>query len=139
MNRAIALENERRGHEDRMKDKKRMGDQEHFDRSSQRPRDGTSSMMRGSFRPRHNQHGSNFGGGSNHYSGGGNFSYQQQNGGYNCPLQDTPRPNTRGFSLTCFTCGKLRHKSFQCTDKKTAATPAKALTPGGRPPQSAPQ
>jgi hypothetical protein len=50
MNRGIALEDERRGHEDRMKDMKRIGDQEHFDRSSQRPRDGPSSMMRGSFR-----------------------------------------------------------------------------------------
>jgi hypothetical protein len=49
MNRGIALEDERRGHEDRMKDRKRMGDREHFDRSSQRPRDGPSSMMRGSF------------------------------------------------------------------------------------------
>jgi hypothetical protein len=40
VNRTIALEDERRGHEDRMKDRKGMGDQDHFDRSFQKPRDG---------------------------------------------------------------------------------------------------
>jgi hypothetical protein len=47
MNCAIALEDDRRGHEDRMKNNKRMGDRDHFDRSSQRPRDGPTNMMRG--------------------------------------------------------------------------------------------
>jgi hypothetical protein len=39
VNRTIALEDERRGHEDRMKDRTRMGDRDHFDRSFQKPRD----------------------------------------------------------------------------------------------------
>jgi hypothetical protein len=85
MNYAIALEDERRGREDHMKDRKRMGDRDHFDRSSQRPRDGPTNMMRGNFRSGINQHRSNFGGGNNYYSGGGSFNYQQQNGGYNRP------------------------------------------------------
>jgi hypothetical protein len=77
VNRAIVLEAKRRGHEDRMKGRKRMGDREHFDRSFQRSRDGPSSMMRGNFRPEYNPHGSNFRGGSSHYPGGGTFNYQQ--------------------------------------------------------------
>jgi hypothetical protein len=85
MNCAIALEDERRSREDHMKNRKRMGDRAHFDRSSQRPRDGPTNMMRGNFRLGINQYGSNFGGGNNYYSGGGSFNYQQQNGGYNCP------------------------------------------------------
>jgi hypothetical protein len=131
MNYAIALEDDRRGHEDRMQNKKRMGGRGHFDRSSQRPRDGPTNMMRGNFRPRINQQGSNFGGGNNYYSGGGSFNYQQQNGGYNRPWPSTPRPNVREFTPTCFACGKLGHKSSQCSDKKTTAMPAKAPTPGG--------
>jgi hypothetical protein len=70
---------------DRKKNKKRMGDRDHFDRSSQRPRDGPTNMMRGNFRLGINQYGSNFGGGNNYYSGGGSFNYQEQNGGYNRP------------------------------------------------------
>jgi hypothetical protein len=62
---------------------KRMGDRDHFDRSFQKPGDGSSNMMSGNFHLGFNQHGSNFGGGSSHYSGGGSFNYQQQNGGYN--------------------------------------------------------
>jgi hypothetical protein len=64
--RAITLKDERRGREDHIKDMKRMGDQDHFDRSSQRPRDGLTNMMRGNFRSGTNQHGSNFGGGNNY-------------------------------------------------------------------------
>jgi hypothetical protein len=128
MIRAITLKGERRGHEDRMKNRKRMGDRGHFDRSSQRPRDGPTNMMRGNFRSGINQYGSNFGGGNNYYSGGGSFNYRQQNGGYNRPWPSTLRPSTGGFTPTCFACDKLGHKSFQCPDKKTAAMLAKALT-----------
>jgi hypothetical protein len=74
--RAITLKDERRGREDHIKDMKRMGDRDHFDRSSQRPRDGPTNMMRGNFRSGTNQHGSNFGGGNNYYSRGGSFNYQ---------------------------------------------------------------
>jgi hypothetical protein len=38
--RAITLKDERRGREDHIKGVKRMGDRDHFNRSSQRPRDG---------------------------------------------------------------------------------------------------
>jgi hypothetical protein len=65
--RSITLKDERRGREDHIKDMKRMGNQDHFDRSSQRPRDGLNNMMRGNFRSGTNQHGSNFGGGNNYY------------------------------------------------------------------------
>jgi hypothetical protein len=64
---------------------KRIGDQDHFDRSFQKSRDGSSNMKRGNFRSGINQHGSNFGGGNNYCSGGGSFDYQPQNGGYNRP------------------------------------------------------
>jgi hypothetical protein len=83
--RAIALEDERRSREDHIKNMKRMGDRDHFDQSSQRPRDGPTNMMRGNFHPGIDQQGSNFGGGNHYYSGGGSFDYQQQNGGYNRP------------------------------------------------------
>jgi hypothetical protein len=73
---AITLKDERRGREDHIKDRKRMGDWDHFDRSSQRPRDGPINMMRGNLRSGINQHRSNFGGGSSHYPGGGSFNYQ---------------------------------------------------------------
>jgi hypothetical protein len=43
-----------------------------------------------------------------------------------------------GFTVTSFACGKPGHKSFECTDKKATATPARAPAPGGRPPQAAP-
>jgi hypothetical protein len=91
-------------------------------------------MKRGNFRSGINQYGSNFGGGNNYYTGGGSFNYQLHNGGYNLPRPSTPRPSTGGFAPTCFAYDKLGHKSFQCSDKKTAATPAKAPTPGGGPP-----
>jgi hypothetical protein len=82
---AITLKDERRGREDHIKGVKRMGDRDPFDRSSQRPRDGPTSMMRGNFRSGIDQHGGNFGGGNNYCSGGGSFDYQPQNGGYNRP------------------------------------------------------
>jgi hypothetical protein len=72
---AITFKDERRGREDHMKDMKRIGDLDHFDRSSQRPRDGPNNMTRGNFRSGINQHRSNFGGGNNYYSGGGSFNY----------------------------------------------------------------
>jgi hypothetical protein len=83
MIRAITLEDESRSREDHIKDMKRMGDQDHIDWSFQKSRDGSSNMKRGNFRPGVNQHGSNFGGGNNYYSGGGSFDYQPKNGGYN--------------------------------------------------------
>jgi hypothetical protein len=107
MNYAIALEEDRRGHEDRMQNKKRMGDRGHFDRSSQRLRDGPTNMMRGNLRSGINQHRSNFGGGISHHPGGGSFNYRQQNGGYNRPWPSTLRPSPREFTPTCFACGKL--------------------------------
>jgi hypothetical protein len=123
--RAITLKDERRSREDHIKDMKRMGDRDHFDRSFQKSRDGSSNMKRGNFRSGINQHGSNFRGGNNYYSGGGSFNYHLLNGGSSLPQPSTPRPNTGGFAPTYFTCDKLGHKSFQCPDKKTATTPPK--------------
>ena len=71
VNRAIALEEERRGHEERMKGKKRLGDQDHRDWSFQRLRSGQSNLLRGSFRSGHNQAGRNFSGGRDQFPGGG--------------------------------------------------------------------
>jgi hypothetical protein len=73
--RAITLKDEG-SHEDRKKNMKRMGDRDHFDRSSQRSRDGPTNMMRGNLRSGINQHKSNFGGGNNYYSRGESFNYQ---------------------------------------------------------------
>jgi hypothetical protein len=47
INRAIAVEDERRGHKERMRGKKRMGDRDQPDRSFQKPRSGQSNMLRG--------------------------------------------------------------------------------------------
>jgi hypothetical protein len=82
--RGIALKDER-SQEDHIKDMKRIGDQDHFDRSFQKSRDGSSDMKRGNFHSWTNQQGSNFGGGNNYYSGGGSFDYRPQNGGYYRP------------------------------------------------------
>jgi hypothetical protein len=63
INPAITVEEERRGHEELMKGKKRMGDRDHHDRLFQKPRSGQSNLLRGSYRPGHNQPGCSFGGG----------------------------------------------------------------------------
>jgi hypothetical protein len=44
VNYAIAVEDERRSHEECMRDKKRTGDQDHHDRSFQKPRSEHSNM-----------------------------------------------------------------------------------------------
>jgi hypothetical protein len=135
VNRAIAVEDERRGHEERMRGKKRMGDRDQSDRSFQKPRSGPSNMLRGSYRPGHNQPGRGFGGGGRSpFPGGRNPGYPHQTGGYTRAPLSTARP----FAVTCFACGKPGHKSYECPDKKIAATPARAPAPGGRPPQAAP-
>jgi hypothetical protein len=54
VNRAIAVEDERRSHDERMRGKKRTGDRDYHDRSFQKPRSGQSNMLRGSYRPGHN-------------------------------------------------------------------------------------
>jgi hypothetical protein len=124
VNRAIAVEDERRGHEERMRGKKRMGDRDQLDRSFQKPRGGQSNMLRGSYRPGHNQPGRGFGGGGRSpFPGGRNLGYPQQTGGYTRAPPSTARPTTGGFTVTCFACGKPGHKSYDCPDKKAAATP----------------
>jgi hypothetical protein len=139
VNRAIAVEDERRSHEERMRGRKRTGDRDHHDRSFQKPRSGHSNMLRGSYRPGHNQPGRGFGGGGHSpFPGGRNPSYPQQTGGYTRAPPSTTRPTTGGFTVTCFACGKPSQKSYDCPDKKVAATPARAPAPGGRPLQAAP-
>jgi hypothetical protein len=139
VNRAIAVEDERRGHEERMRGKKRMGDRDQPDRSFQKLRTGQSNMLRGSYRPRHNHPGRGFEGGERStFPRGRNLGYPQQTGGYTRAPPSTARPAAGGFAITCFACGKPGHKSYECPDKKTAASPARAPAPGGRPPQAAP-
>jgi hypothetical protein len=122
-----------------MRGKKRMGDRDQPDRSIQKPRSGQSNMLRGSYRPGHNQPGRSFGGsGRSPFLGGRNPVYPQQTGGYTRALPSTARPAAGGFTVTCFACGKPGHKSYDCPDKKAAATPARAPAPRGRPPQAAP-
>jgi hypothetical protein len=139
VNRAIAVEDERRGHEECMRGQKRMGDRDQPDRSFQKPRSGQSNMLRGSYRPGHNQPRHGFeGGGRSPFPGGRNPGYPQLTGGNTHAPQGTVRPAAGGFTVTCFACGKPGHKSYDCPDKKAAATPARAPAPGGRPPQAAP-
>jgi hypothetical protein len=59
-----------------MRGKKRTGDQDHHDRSFQKPRGGQSNMLRGSYCPGHNQLGHNFrGGGHSPFPEGRNPGY----------------------------------------------------------------
>jgi hypothetical protein len=139
VNCAIVVEDERRGHGERMRGKKRMGDRDQHYLSFQKPRSGQSNMLRGSYRPGHNQPRRCFGGGGRSpFPGGRNPGYPQQTGGYTRAPPRTARPAVGGFTITCFACGKPGQKSNDCPDKKTAATPARAPAPGGLPPQAAP-
>jgi hypothetical protein len=96
-------------------------------------------MLRGSYRPGHNQPGCGFGGGGRSpFPEGRNLGYPQQTGGYTRAPSSTARPAAGGFTVTCFACGKSGHKSYDCPDKKAAAAPARAPAPGGQPPQAAP-
>jgi hypothetical protein len=133
VNRAIAVEDERRSHEGRMRGKKRMGDHDHHNRSFQKPRSGRSNMLRGSYRPGHNQPGSSYrGGGCSSFPKGRNPGYPPQTGGYTHAPPSTARPTVGGFTVTCFACGKPSHNSYDCPDK------ARAPALGGRPPQAKP-
>jgi hypothetical protein len=139
VNHAIAVEDEKRSHEERMRGKKRTGDRDHHHRSFQKPRSKQSNMLRGAYRPGHNQPGRGFGdGGRNPFPGGKNTSYPLQTGGYTRAPPSTARPAAGGFTVNCFACGNPGHKFFECPSKKAVATPARAPTPGGRPPQAAP-
>jgi hypothetical protein len=76
VNRAIAVEDERRSHEERMRGKKRSGDRDHHDPTFQKPRSGQSNMLRGSCHPGHNQPRRGFGGGGcSSFPGGRNPGY----------------------------------------------------------------
>jgi hypothetical protein len=95
-------------------------------------------MLRGSYRLGHNQPGHGFGGGGHSlFPGGRNPGYPQHTGYYTRAPPSTVRPTAGGFTVSCFTCGKPSHESYDCPDK-VAATPTRAPAPGGRPPQSAP-
>jgi hypothetical protein len=87
-------------------------------------------MLRGSYHPGHNQPGRSFRG-DRLFPGGRSRGYPQQSGGYNRLMLSAMRPTTGDFTMTCFACGKPGHKSCDCPDKKTAATPVRAPAPGG--------
>jgi hypothetical protein len=107
VNRAITVEDERMSHEERMRGKKKTGDRDHHDRSFQKPRSRQSNMLRGSYRPGHNQPGRGFGGGGRSpFPRGRNPGYSQQTGGYARVPPSTVRPAAGGFTATCFACGK---------------------------------
>jgi hypothetical protein len=96
-------------------------------------------MLRGSYHPGHNQPGCGFGGGGRSpFPRGRNPGYPQQTGAYTHAPQSSARPTAGGFTNTCFACGNPSHKSYDCPDKKAAATPARAPTLGGRRPQAPP-
>jgi hypothetical protein len=96
-------------------------------------------MLRGSYRPGHNQPRRSFGGGGRSpFPRGRNPDYPQQTGGYARAPPSIARPAAGGFTVTYFACGKPCHKSFECPDNKATATLVKAPAPGGRPPQAAP-
>jgi hypothetical protein len=96
-------------------------------------------MLRWSYRPGHNQPGRSFrGGGRSLFPKGRNPGYPQQTGGYTRVPSSAARPAAGGFTITYFASGKPGHKSYDCPDKKTAATPARAPALGGRPPRAAP-
>jgi hypothetical protein len=87
-----------------MRGKKRMGDRDQPDLSFQKPRSGQSNMLRGSYRPGHNQPGRGFGGsGRSPFPGGRNPGYPQQTGGYTVlhraprdpPQEASPSPASR--------------------------------------------
>jgi hypothetical protein len=138
VNCTIAVEDERI-HEERMRGKKRTGDRDHHDRSFQKSRSRQSNMLRGSYHLGHNQPGCGFRGeGHSPFPGGRNPGYPQQTGAYTRTPPSTVRPAAGGFTVTCFACGKPSRKSFECSDKKAAATPARAPALVGRPPQAAP-
>jgi hypothetical protein len=139
INHAIAVEDEMRSHEERMRGKKMLGDRDHHDRSFQKPRSGQSNMLRGSYHPGNNQPRRSFGGGGRSlFPGGRNPCYSQRTGGYARAPPSTAKPTAGGFTVTCFACGKPGHKSYDYPDKKAAVTPMRAPAPGGQPPQAAP-
>jgi hypothetical protein len=122
-----------------MRGKKRTGDRDHHNRSFQKPRRGQSNMLRGSYCLGHNHPWRGFGdGGRSPFPVGRNPSYPHRTGGYTRAPPNATRPAAGGFTVTYFTCGKPSHKSFECADKKAAATPVRAPSTGGRLPQVAP-
>jgi hypothetical protein len=112
-----------------MKGEKRMGDQDHHDRSFQKSRSGQSNLLRWSYRCWHNQPGRSFGGGCGLFPRGRSPDYPQKTGGYNCLPPSATRSTTGGFTVTCFACGKPGYKSYDRPDKKTTATPTRAPGP----------
>jgi hypothetical protein len=132
VNRAIAVQDKRRSHEEHMRGKKRTGDQDHHDRSFQKTRSGQSNML-----------------GTTSLGAASEVEdvaipqreeprLPQQTGGYTHAPPSAVRPAAGGFAVTYFACGKPGHKSYDYPDKKTTATPARAPAPGGRPHQAAP-
>ncbi|XP_025798638.1 uncharacterized protein LOC112878607 [Panicum hallii] len=135
VNRAIAVERERLGWEDRQRNKKLQTDHQVRDRPFQKARNAPPLPPRSGFRPGSSQPSRNCGGGGNHYSGNRTHGGQNQGGGNYHRQQPAQRTNSGSTPFVCFTCNKPGHKSYECPEKKTS-TPARALGSAGRPAQA---
>ncbi|XP_025800065.1 uncharacterized protein LOC112879864 [Panicum hallii] len=135
VNRAIAVERERLGWEDRQRSKKRQTDHQVRDRPFQKTRNAPPLPPRSGFRSGSSQPGRNFSGGGNHYSGNRTHGGQNQGGGNYHRQQPAQRTNSGSTPFVCFTCNKPGHKSYECPEKKTP-TPARAPGSTGRPAQA---
>ncbi|XP_025801385.1 uncharacterized protein LOC112880861 [Panicum hallii] len=135
VNRAIAVERERLGWEDRQRNKKRQTDHQVRDRPFQKTRNAPPLPPRSGFRPGSSQPSRSFGGGGNHYSSNRTHGGQNQGGGNYHRQQPAQRTNSGSTPFVCFTCNKPGHKSYECPEKKTS-TPARAPGSTGRPAQA---
>jgi hypothetical protein len=127
VNRAIAVERERLGWEDRQRDKKRKTEYQTHDRNSRRSWNAPTFPPTNSFRSDFSHQNRDFGGGNGQYSGNKTFGGQSQGGGSSNRQQPVPKASTPATPFVCFTCNNPGHKSYECPEKKT---PTPARTPG---------
>jgi hypothetical protein len=135
VNRAIAVERERIGWEDRQRDKKRKTEYQTHDRNSRRSWNAPPLPPRNSFHPDLSHQNRDFSGRNGQYSGNRTFGGQTRGGGSSNRQQLAPKAPTPATQFVCFTCNKPGHKSYECPEKKTP-TPARVPGSAGRPAQT---
>jgi hypothetical protein len=136
VNRAIAVERERVGWEDRQRDKKRKTEYQTHDRNSRRSWNAPSLPPRNSFRPDLSHQNRDFSGKNGQYLGNKTFGGQIPGGGSSNRQQPAPKAPTPATPFVCFTCNKPGHKSYECPDQRiptTAWTPGSASRPAQTP------